>query len=113
MSNLKGLNGFLNFNLPAFLEGKTLVLNSIKFDSKNNVVKGELVIVEDSTTDNQYGKVGFKLNDSKPEDVNKYQLKNAYTFAGVDKVSVYGDFRDNLSITCKALTKVNTKQNAN
>lgn len=104
--NLNKLGNYLTFDHVSFLEGKVLKLVSIKYDEKNNIVKGELGIVKDPKDENEFGKIGFKIEGSKPADVNKYELKSCYTITGVVKAVVYGDLRDNLSITCKGLNKV-------
>lgn len=102
--NLKKLNSFLVFDHEDFLKPLKLYLNSLKYDKDSKTLKGEMVIVEDNSgNDNRFGKIGFKIENAMPEDINKYQLGCLYDFLGIKKASVYGDFRDNLSITCEGL----------
>lgn len=103
--NLRNIKKYQDFNYEEFLKGKKLLLNEIKFDVKNKLVKGELIIIEDITGENQYGKINFKLENGKEEDVTKYQLRQLYRLNGITKASIYGDFGDNLSIVCKGLVK--------
>lgn len=102
--NLKKLNAFLVFDYEGFLEPLKLLLISLKYDEDKELLKGEMVIVEDaSEIDNRFGRINFKIENAMPEDINKYELKCLYDFDGITKASVYGDFRDKLSITCKGL----------
>lgn len=99
--NLKQLKSYMDFNHAEFLKGKTTVLISIKFDDKKSELKGEMVILKDDTGANEYAKIGFHIPNKSALDLSKYELKKPYKFVGIEKCSVYGDFSDNLSITCK------------
>lgn len=102
--NLKKLNNFLVFDHEGFLKPLKLYLNSLKYDKDSKALKGEMVILEDASgNENRFGKIGFKIENATLEDINKYQLGCMYDFVGVTKASVYGEFRDNLSIICKGL----------
>lgn len=101
--NIKNTNKYMSFAYDDFMSGKVTCLNTIKWDEKNNLLKGELVILYDPTGENDYAKIGFKLEGKTKADLSNYLLKKKYCLKDVTKVSVYGDFRDNLSVTAKEL----------
>ncbi len=107
--NLKKLNSYNEFKYNEFLQGKKLVLNAIKFDDKTSTIKGELVITEDPTKENLYGKINFKIEEKLINDVNKYEVGNSYKISGISKAVIWGDMKDSLSITCKELAKDDAK----
>ena len=107
--NLKKLNSFTEFKYQEFLNGKKLVLNAIKYDDKASCIKGELVIVEDPSTDNLYGKVNFKMEEKLMSEVSKYEVGQSYKMTGISKAVIWGDMKDSLSVTCKDLVKDDTK----
>lgn len=106
--NLTNLSSFTRFDSNRFLEGKTLVIKSVKYDSKERIVKGELVILADNCPDdgrNEYGRINYKLTDKSEADVSKYVLKEQVHFVGISKAVIWGDLRDNLTITANDLIK--------
>ena len=107
--NLKKLNSFNEFKYNEFLNGKKLVLNAIKYDDKSGGIKGELVIVEDATNENLYGKINFKMEEKLMSELSKYEVGNSYKMSGISKAVIWGDMKDSLSITCKDLTKDDAK----
>ena len=103
--NLKRLRDYMTFDWNAFLATKRMVLNAIKFDEKSKMIKGEMVIIDDqSDEDNTFGKINFKIvTEQKTVNLTKYILKKPYHFSGIEKATVWGDMQDNLTIICKDL----------
>ena len=102
--NLKKLRDYMEFRAEDFLATKKTVLNAVKYDEKTKAIKGELVIIEDtSAEDNVFGKINFKIAEEHPADLSKYILRKPYHLAGIEKGVVWGDMQDNVTITCKDL----------
>lgn len=107
--NLKRLNAYNEFKYNEFLQGKKLVLNAIKYDDKTGSIKGELVVTEDPTNENLYGKINFKMGEKLMSEVNRYEIGQPYKMTGISKAVIWGDMKDSLSVTCKELSKDDAK----
>ncbi len=118
---MKNLHQFQEFNLPRFLDGKTLVVTGIKdlvdFETKAIIgSKVEVAITRDDTVyaPNKKGEIASNLYEKL--DI-KVKLPNAVNVAIGDEViisdnaiaSVYGDYGDKISITADGLSKVDRK----
>lgn len=112
---MKKLGAYLRFDLDAFLEGKRLLVNSVgewvDYDTKAHMgTKVELVIIEDRT---KYpGKDGEQVTNRFEKFTVKVR-KDGIAAKPNDCVSlvngegkVYGDFRNQLSVTCDDLAVV-------
>ncbi len=113
---MKKLSAFLRFDTVGFLDGKRLLVNSvgewIDFDTKAHMgTKLEVVIIEDRTkypckdgeqVSNRFEKFNVKVRKDglavKPNDYVK--LVNA-------EGKVYGDYRNQLSVTCDDVVVAN------
>ena len=88
-----------------------MVLNAIKQDKNNKkVLKGELVIIEDTKDDCVFGRINFTIDATPRPDVQSFQLKRAYHFGNISEVKIWGDLRDHLSITCDGIYPDDNKQ---
>ena len=85
-----------------------MVLKAIKKD--NTVLKGELVILEDTQDGCEFGTINFRIENDHLPDVQSFTLKKAYRFGKISKAVVWGDLRDRLSITCDGIYPDDIKQ---
>lgn len=106
--NLTKLNNFMEFKVNEFLQGLTLELCSIKFDKDNNLIKANLVIIDDKRNDNKYGKVSVKFPANSNTQLNSYNVGNQYEVVNPIKTSLWGsnNIKDNITITCEGLAEV-------
>lgn len=119
--SLKGLNQFQEFNWQKFLEGKRLAfLKSVSWKDGDTEVGSKVIaqIIEDRT---QYSKPGIdnfgeqltvKVRGVAPSAFAQLRpLSTEIIVKEVERATVYGDFRNNLSIIGKIAVKdANAKQ---
>lgn len=105
---LKKLNQFLNFDWKGFEQGKRFMVVGISelkdYDTKKHLgTKVEVVISDDRTqyvqkdgekVSNLYEKITFKVR----KDVNI--PLNSYILPVGAEAKIYGDYRNQLSVTC-------------
>ncbi len=117
---MKHLSEFLHFDTDTFLKDKTLMTVSVKewndFESKNHMgTKVEVVIVTDKTpyrqkageqTTNRFEKLTFKI----PKDINV--PLESYVVPVNAKATVYGEYRNMLSITAEDIKVLQPKKGA-
>lgn len=113
---LQGLQEFQYFDLEEFLREKRLFfLKSIPWKSKEGQELGSRVILqilEDKTTyqkpeTNNYGEqLTIKVRDVAPSAFSKLKpLTTEVLVADVERASIYGDFRNQLSIKASVSVK--------
>lgn len=110
---LQGLNGFLVFQLLAFLEGKRLVfVKSLSWveDEKALGSKVVLQIIEDKTkyakpeTNNFGEQLTVKVRGVSPEAFSKFKpLMTEVSVKDVERATVYGEYRNQLAIIGKVV----------
>lgn len=120
---LKGLRAFEDFRIDAFLEGKTLaVLECAEWkdyvDGKPGPVRGSrltVVVLEDKTVYPKAGKNGqpitnryAQLSVKCPKMGLSLPVDTIVELVGPISATVWGDRRDQLSITCSDLRPVAT-----
>ena len=115
---MKGLTQFLEFNYPAFAEGKTFVVTGISeyldYETKAHLgTKVECVISSDNTVykfkdgeefSNLFEKITFKVS----KDV-KFPLRTQVVPKN-PVASIYGEYRNQLSVKCDDIVAVMQKE---
>lgn len=97
---MKKLNNYLQFNLPAFLEGKTLMIVSVRTRNTDTFsgLAFELMIMDAPNGDpNLYEKFYFKMRDAQ-QLIDKFAQKQIVRITSYEKASVFGDYNDKLSV---------------
>lgn len=116
---MKGLSQFLKFDWDAFSQGKLFTVTGLReyqdFDSKAHIgTKVECVIALDKTAysfkdgkefTNRFEKITFKVS----KDVN-IPLESRVIPKGA-VASIYGDFRNQLSVKCNDIVVAVPKEN--
>ncbi|MBQ9329076.1 MAG: hypothetical protein IJ225_11175 [Solobacterium sp.] len=108
--NLRGVKQFLDFRYHDFIKDKVTELTAIKYDDKEKMLKGTLTIVKDPEQINKYKTINFKMA-GEPTDVQKYVLEENYHVVDIEKVTVWGEYMDGITVTCKGLEKNNAQNN--
>lgn len=123
---MKSLTQFERFDIDAFLKGKVLLFVSEKDYQKyengepvgREGIRAELIIVKDETQykegktqDNVYEKLSVKIPTSNGS--LNLALNEQVRIVNVKKASVYGKFRNDLSITAESIVPVRSKNGAN
>ncbi len=102
---MKKLNLFQNFDFPRWQQGKTFMIQNVKYNTKKGCVTLDIIITEDKT---DYGDVSvsnlferFKIHciqDNDENDVDKYKIKDEIRVVKVGRCTVWGDYSNQLSI---------------
>ena len=114
---MKYLSQFVKFDAERFFDGKVLMVTGVKkwqdFESKADLgTKVETVIIKDDTHythkngetgTNRFEKLTLKIAQPVSIPLNTYVLPK-----GV-KATIYGEFRNQLSVTCDEIQTVQTK----
>lgn len=115
-TTFKNLSQYVSFDLEGFLSGKELELTNIvpwiDFQSKEPLgIKAELTIIKDDTeykpnaqgviTSNKYCKLDIKIKDELT-----LPIGSLVKVENVTKASVYGDFRNQLSVEAQRIVLV-------
>lgn len=111
----RGLNQFQKFDLPAFLEGKRLTfLKAVLWKEKDSELGSKIItqIVEDRTqyakpgTDNFGEQLTVKVRGVAPSAFSQFRpLSSEIVIKDVERVTVFGDYRNQLSIIGKISVK--------
>ena len=102
---MKKLSLFQRFDFPAFQNGKTFMIQSVKYNDKRGCVSLDVVITEDDTdygddtVSNVFEKFKVHLiRDSEENDALKYHIRDVIIFKNIGKCVVWGDFGSQLSV---------------
>ena len=106
---LKGLSQFEKFDLEAFLQGKRIVFVKAAPWTKEKSILGSSVIVQIFEDQTDYGKaevsnfgeqLAVKVRNITPEAFQRLTpLQTEVVIQNVEKASIFGEFRNQLSIT--------------
>jgi len=107
---MRKLSLFLQFDFGKFIGSKKCIITNVKFNEKRGCVSLEITIVEDNTDygdasiSNLYEKFQFHcINDTNPEDINKYPIHKNVVFKTFNKAVVYGEYMNMLSVSGEAM----------
>ena len=112
---LKSLNSFLTFDMPGFISGKRLVfIKAQEWKEESSLIGSKVIvqIVDDNTKYPNPGVSNFgeqltvKVRGAFPETFNKIKpLTTEVEIVDVERATVYGEYRNQLSIIAVVKTK--------
>ena len=98
---MKGLRTYLNFDLGAFLDGKNMIIASVKPVKTDNFngISIEALITADPKDDekNIYQKFTVKVRNGESL-LNQIHVGQNFSITKYEKASVYGEYQDKLSV---------------
>ena len=99
------LSMFQKFDLASFIKDKSFMIQGAKYNEKKGCVSLDVVITEDYTDygDTEVSNIFEKfkvhcINDVKPDDVEKYNVRDKISFKSYSKATVWGDYGSQLSV---------------
>lgn len=103
---MKKLSLFRSFDWETFAKDKTFACTGVKFNETKQMISCDVVIIADKTDygdptiSNAFEKFKVSIPGTTESDVNKYAtlMNQACIITNVQKVSVYGEYQDKLSV---------------